>query len=119
MCGIFLTYFFILARKSAEPEEDIKAMCSQGNGVLRSRELRLLLAHIGKRRNFDLRDVLYVVLCAVQCAVQQNAFGGGGWLSTSGIWFHCMHPHQSPCPSLIIKYSADSLVLLLGVLEME
>jgi len=34
MCGIFLTYFFILARKSAEPEEDIKAMCSQGNGVL-------------------------------------------------------------------------------------
>lgn len=72
MCGIFLTYFFILARKSAEPEEDIKAMCSQGNGVLRSRELRLLLAHIGKRRNFDLRDVLYVVLCAVQCAVQHE-----------------------------------------------
>lgn len=34
MCGIFLTYFFILARKSAEPEEDIKAMCAQGNGVL-------------------------------------------------------------------------------------
>lgn len=59
--------------------------------------------------------------CCVQSNVQcnTNAFGGGGWLSTSGIWFHCMHPHQSPCPSLIIKYSADSLVLLLGVLEME